>query len=1650
MAKPQLSIPSICISSLTLRNFTSEEAAEIGSCSLTVYGSKDDLKNKLPGSVYDLHMGPYDYSNVCLSCRRDYNSCPGHYGVIRLALPIYNPMYFDKLIFLLKATCFSCMRITVPTLDKLVFCVEMLLIDHGCYDELENLNEYHMRLRSDKKSDFEISMLLKKKCKAILSECTGKENLMCQNEVALKMKTFRKFDDLMRGAKKRCMFCKHSKPTLTHDNIFDIFDSSETKHKRIGPEISRVTNFTNDDWVTFDDLISDDNQVNDKPELDDIKGTPINLHQRGYIPLNIKYILDNLWKNEPVFLKIYYQSLSSNLCDKFMITNLIVPPNSNTTAAPNDLRRIFDLYREAAKSDEDLNLNDEDSQENPPKATGLRKSLYSTWKNLQVLCGQLYDVRYAMTRNVNPYKGLRGLLEGKEGLIRKNIMGKRVDYSGRSVISPDPFIATHEIGIPEAFAVRLDYCEPVNTLNVKKLQMLVLNGPNTYPGARFVRFEDGRVVRLKPNDAAQRKAIANQLAEFPSCSLKPKMVYRHLLDGDYLIVNRQPTLHRPSLMGHSARVLKNEKVLRLHYSNCKSYNADFDGDELNVHFPQDEVSRTEVSELMFSTWNYATPKDGSPLGGLIHDHIIASAKLTVKGRFFTRDQYVHLITQAFTGTSFYDRLVIVPPCIIKPQQLWSGKQVISTVLQSLIPPNQSGINLESSAKVAGKYWYKQRDSSDSNSQYDDPLLSEETVIFRNGQLMCGIIDKNQIGSAPKGLIHCCQELYDGYFANAILSALSRLLTSYLQFYAGFTLGAEDILLNAPIQRVESIIASRVQAGRDALRKFSRITTNDDEIFAQIIRKAHQSIDESLMIELDAAYKSITDKLQSQMTNALFSKCKDICAPLKSFPSNDLHLMILAGAKGSPVNALQMSCMLGQQELEGRRPALMVSGASLPCFEPYDLLPDAGGFIYNSFATGLRPHEYFFHCMAGREGLVDTAVKTSRSGYLQRCLVKHLEGLCVQYDMTVRNTDGSIIQFCYGEDSVATEKATFLKPNSFKLFTNNVDIVTKGNGQSAYEKCTCAPMKSEVLRKRLKAVRKWVKRNDQRDCEDKQKARRTSRKWEKIEYPVVSDVLPGTRLEAISEHMYDLISEYSDSKLSVEKEKCKDILKAGIESSLPIMYRSLRALAEPGDAVGILAAQSIGEPSTQMTLNTFHFAGRGEMNVTLGIPRLREILMTTTRNMKTPLMEVPIRKGKKRKAERLQLRLQRRVFKEVILKVNINENCQYCQNSSRGIMQIYEMHFDFTKQSDCDIVRAFETRFVRKLLNNINARIKNQQESNLFKTVIAKSKPAGESATENKDDDEKGEEVEDISNQGKVREDDEDEEDDVIGDDGDGGRLRKRQDDEMSYDGEEEDENEMLEQQADATDHGEDIPLVDGLDSSCGTPIPKKSKTSMDNARIEDVLAICRKGGVTIIDYRYGTSENEDKVWCALTIGINACYGQLNMTSLVDFTARSLAVRSSDAIRKCGIIPMGVNQELYMQVEGINFDEIFAHDRFFNLNRFYCNSIPHMCETYGIEACQRECQKVFSAYGINVDFRHLSLVADYLTFNGQCTAFNRHSMASSSSPLQKMSFETATNVIKDCVLRGFRDPLQGPSGRQFVGTPPRIGTGMVDIICVPME
>lgn len=818
---------------------------------------------------------------------------------------------------------------------------------------------------------------------------------------------------------------------------------------------------------------------------------------------------------------------------------------------------------------------------------------------------------------------------------------------------------------------------------------------------------------------------------------------------------------------------------------------------------------------------------------------------------------------------------------------------------------------------------------------------------------------------------------------------------------------------------------------------------------------------------------------------------------RSFPENNLQLMVQSGAKGSTVNTMQISCLLGQIELEGRRPPLMASGKSLPCFQPYDFSPSSGGFVTGRFLTGIKPSEFFFHCMAGREGLVDTAVKTSRSGYLQRCIIKHLEGLVVQYDLTVRDSDGSVVQFLYGEDGLDIPKTQFLQPEQFPFIAENYEVIQKTNHLDE----ALARMESHQANQQFKAIKKWRARHQNsvrreggflmfsqkkmasvkaqipggeikngRDPAtlqllkmwyelDEKKRRKYLKKTNKCPDPSLGVWRPDTYFASVSETFENGVIDYINKW---ESESRRSYMHSALSSDRlkDLLYlKWQRSLCDPGEAVGLLAAQSIGEPSTQMTLNTFHFAGRGEMNVTLGIPRLREILMVASANIKTPTMSVPVFNTKKalKKVKQLKKQLTRVCVAEVLQKVEIEESLHVKSKQNKHRLYKIKFHFlphEYYREEKCvkprDILHFMETRFFKIFLEAIKR--KNAKMASFTEVSTRKAT--------RKDLD--GDQDKTQSNQEAPAE----EEENIVdaeADEGDGdateAKRRKNQEEEVDYESEEEngEENfdENLEDEEAESEKEERTPGAEdqiGADGDESQHLSFMSRTKKEKDRLLQSAEL-RVNAVldshpSIQDYTFDT---ENELWCEVSLTLPLMKVYFDLSSLLVALARSTVIHEVKGITRC-LLNESTNKqgekELVLHTEGINLAELFRYSDILDLNRLYSNDIHAMAKNYGIESALRaiikEIKDVFAVYGIVVDPRHLSLVADYMCFEGFYKPLNRFGIQSNSSPLQQMTFETSYKFLKEATMMGAHDELRSPSACLVVGKVVKGGTGLFDL------
>jgi len=723
----------------------------------------------------------------------------------------------------------------------------------------------------------------------------------------------------------------------------------------------------------------------------------------------------------------------------------------------------------------------------------------------------------ARHRSGRALKTISQRLKGKEGRFRSNLSGKRVDFSARTVISPDPNLDINEVGVPRDVAMRLSVPEKVTAWNIEEMKKFVVNGPENYPGALYIIRPDGKRIRLEFVVDRTKIAEAVELGF---------VVERHLKNGDIAIFNRQPSLHRMSIMAHYVRVLP-YKTFRLHLCVCPPYNADFDGDEMNLHVPQSEEARTEALLLMQVQDQILSPRFGGPIIGAIRDFITSAYFLTRKANYLTKTE----VNRILTATEYTGQLP--EPKIKEPQPLWSGKQIFSLYLPKTL-----------------NYVLKANICQGCTKCEEEECKYDAYVVVKNGELVSGIIDRRSIGAEQsESLLHRIIKDYGTQAGREFLNKITRMLKLFITM-RGFSYTYDQLVLSPKATSRMNKTMERIQ------KKINELIENKNN--GTLPRLPGQTLDESF--EIYVMHELATARDES-------GKIADQDFTLE----NAGIVMTRTGARGSSLNIGQMAACVGQQSVRGKRIMRGYTGRALPHFVDGDPSPRARGFVYSSYQSGLDAIEFFFHAMGGREGLVDTAVRTQQSGYMQRRLINALEHIRLEYDGTVRDSAGDIIQFMYGEDGVDPAKSDHGKAVNVSRLVDQIKI--------GEEKGT--PASADYIKKNLGEVEDQIT-------------------------PILMEQL----------------------KQNLAKAKFN---KKGVDKAITLTAEQYkRALMEPGEAVGIIAAQSIGEPGTQMTLRTFHYAGVKEQNVTLGLPRLIEIV-DARRIPSTPIMTIYLI-GKHRKSK----------------------------------------------------------------------------------------------------------------------------------------------------------------------------------------------------------------------------------------------------------------------------------------------------------------------------------------------------------------------------------------------------------------------------------
>ena len=1069
----------------------------------------DNDRAVVPHGPLDGRMGISNKSSTCQTCGGALQLCNGHFGHVRLVLPVFHVGYFRRVIGILQEICKECSRILLPEEERRMYLREMRR------PGLDNLRRLQIAKRV--------------------------------NERCRKTRTCEECGTINGVVKK----AGSSALKISHDK-FRAFNTSASV-KKIPPPSK----------IVFDRSFEEARRSNTEVEKN---------YKKAQDDMNALRVLNLFKKISDSDCELLGLNPKEARPEMFLWQFIPAPPVCIRPSVGQD----------AASTEDDLTAKLGDIiQSNINLKNALVKgapvqTIMECWDYLQLQIAVYINSDVPGLNKADLGKPIRGFvqrLKGKQGRFRGNLSGKRVDFSGRTVISPDPNLRVDEVAIPELVAKNMTYPEVVTRYNKEKLQQRVRNGRLKWPGANYIT-KKGQTFKLFLK-YGNLHMIADQLQE-------GDVIERHLEDGDIVLFNRQPSLHKLSILAHFAKV-RPHRTFRLNECVCNPYNADFDGDEMNIHVPQTEEARAEAMELMGVKNNLATPKNGEPIIGAIQDFISAAFLMSRKDNFYDRRSFTQLCMYMLGSEIKVD---LPPPAILKPQLLWTGKQIFNVLMR---PSKESPVLVNLDA--ACRQFKQPKDGSPRDLDPNDAWL-----VIRNSEVMCGVMDKSTVGEGKKdNVFYIMLRDYGPAVAAEGMNRLARLSARWFS-NMGFSIGITDVY---PSQRLlqskDDLVESAYAQCDEVIAKYKAGTLEKSP-----------GCDELLTMENQIS--GILSKVRQQAGDECIAQLSRYNAPL---------IMATSGSKGSSINVSQMVALVGQQIIGGQRVQDGFQDRTLPHFPKNARQPPSKGFVRNSFFSGLIPSEFIFHAMSGREGLVDTAVKTAETGYMSRRLMKSLEDLSTGYDDTVRNSSSTIVQFQYGDDKLdPVDMEAKAKPVHFDRTFTYAETTTYNNDERSLLPAEIMEVCEEMLSK------------------ERAKLKRTDLLHNELGYMDRSlhgiDQFESARdfLESVEQYVQakadKLISRGGDNNTSDERnQKALKHTAKLTETTLrtfiaTCLSKYKRAQVEAGHAVGAVGAQSIGEPGTQMTLKTFHFAGVAGMSITQGVPRIKEII-NASKEISTPVI-----------------------------------------------------------------------------------------------------------------------------------------------------------------------------------------------------------------------------------------------------------------------------------------------------------------------------------------------------------------------------------------------------------------------------------------------
>ena len=1422
--------------------------------------------------LFDPRMGTTEMGKICGTCGQNNISCPGHFGHIELARPVYHYQFINIILKILKCTCIQCSK---------------LLVD---------------------KDSPEIINILKKPNKHRWNEIYT----ICQ-----KINRCGQLKDDGCGAKQPDKLKLDGMDGITA--IWNKVDGDNKTNRSQHLEIERVKEI-------FERMSDED--------------------------INILGLSD-LWCR-PEWL----------ICSVFAIP----PPSVRPSVKQDDSQRMDDdLTHKLCDIIKCNNTLKHKINQNS------RAEVIEDWtKVLQYHIATLVDnelpgIAQAVHRSGRALKAIRQRLKGKDGRIRNNLMGKRVDYSARSVITPDPNIELDELGVPISIAKNLTYPEIVNNYNKSKMEKLLSNGYDKYPSIKLIIKKNGMKITLTKNNINDIELTNGDI------------VHRHLMDGDHVLFNRQPSLHKMSMMGHRVRVMKGN-TFRLNVSVTPPYNADFDGDEMNMHAPQSISTVSELMNIASVKYQIISPRENKPIITIVQDTLLGINKLTkgetihyksvdrdsyyfsnntniykkkvssdkitqqnVETSYFTKNQVMNLISTLSTFKENGGQLPEETTTINinnKDVPLWSGKDIVSYII-----PNNINLTMK-------------------NNSYDTlPNDNLNKVIIKNGKLLSGSLDKGIFTKTSKGLIHTIYNDLGAERTKDFIDDLQKII-SYFLLIEGFSVGIGDMI-----------------ADEITNNKIKNVITENKNKIEQIMQEFHLNIYENYSGKTNKEYfegkvNNILNKTLTQTGNIGLENLHQ---------KNRVTNMVNSGSKGKSTNVAQIVACLGQQNVESKRIPYGYIDRTLPHYNKFDDSSEARGFVENSFISGQTPQEYFFHAMGGREGLIDTAVKTSETGYIQRKLMKSMEDLRVDFDYSVRNNSGCIVQFIYGEDgmdSCAVENQTLLIMDKT---TDEICEMFNFNKKTIWGKI----LTKEAIRKmNKKTILSKIKESLHEILDHKEYIYNNLSKYNKVSNNIVYPIhmqriisnyckmehdLSNTEPNYILDNNYILkqklkindifknnklihilIDIHLHPKILITKYKIQKDEYDSIITLIELLFEKSRI--SPGEMVGAIAAQSIGEPATQMTLNTFHYAGvSAKSNVTRGIPRLRELL-GVTKNLKAPSTIIRLKHdfGKIRnKSQYAKNKLEYTVLKDIIIKNQIyydplNTTYETEIEQDIGMMKIYKEFINMQNGEDYD----YENKCPWIIRFTFNKELMMENGIVMEDIHIAL----------------------------------------------------------MEYD----------------IDKVEFIYSDDNSKELIGRVSIKAEITGKEDEQLN------------------GLSDQSD----VLSIFKNILEDMLNNVVIKGIKGITNIVMSEQNISKKKQKEISQENIWILETDGVNLLEVF-NSKYVDYKNTISNDIIEIYEVLGIEAARQllieQITEVIEYEGSYINDRHIELLCDIMTNKGILTAINRQGINRGDiGPLAKCSFEDTTDQLIKAGIFGEKDKLNGVSSNIMMGQVIKAGTSMCNI------